>query len=143
LHHLVTFASFLASPPEVLPFSIEPYMNDWDSRNPDSHSLTTQTSKKTLFIAKSGKTPNSTICTLTLMQQVFVDCMTERQKRIRMRAKRPLVCGVSAPQFVRVPTGKAMALIFLIRKAPNQHTDPSLREAKRYRMKNLGEVISL
>jgi hypothetical protein len=71
LRHLATSDSFLASPPEVLRFAIEPYMDDWDSRNPDSHSLTTQTSKKTLFIAKSGKTPNSTICTLTLMQQVF------------------------------------------------------------------------
>ena len=35
-----------------------------------------------------------------------------------------------------------MALIFLIRKAPNQNTDPSLLEAKGDRMKNLGEVIS-
>jgi hypothetical protein len=35
-----------------------------------------------------------------------------------------------------------MALIFLIRKAPNQHTDPSLLEAKGDRMKNLGKVIS-
>jgi hypothetical protein len=67
LRHLITSASFLASPPEILRFSIEPYMDDQDSRNPDSHFLTIQTSKKTLFKAKSGKTPNPAICILTLM----------------------------------------------------------------------------
>src|SRR5262249_6945965 len=36
------------------------------------------------------------------------------------------LCGGSAPQFVRVPTGKAMGPIFLIRSAPNQCADPSL-----------------
>jgi hypothetical protein len=35
-----------------------------------------------------------------------------------------------------------MALIFLIRKAPNQQADPSLLEAKGDRMKNLGRAIS-
>ena len=35
-----------------------------------------------------------------------------------------------------------MALIFLIRKAPNQHTDQSLLEAEGDRMKHLGKVIS-
>jgi len=39
----------------------------------------------------------------------------------------PLICDGSEPQFVRVPTGKAMGLIFLIRSAPAQCDDPSLQ----------------
>src|SRR5215475_9501466 len=57
---------------------------------------------------------------------------------IRLRTKRPPGCGDSASQFVRVPTGKAMGLIFLIRSAPNQCAYPSLQEAKGVPMKNLG-----
>src|SRR5262245_47748210 len=57
---------------------------------------------------------------------------------IHLRTKRPLGCGGSTSQFVRVPTGKAMGLIFLIRSAPNQCADPSLQEAEGVPMKNLG-----
>src|SRR5215813_12382267 len=57
---------------------------------------------------------------------------------IRLRTKRPPGCGDSASQFVRVPTGKAMGLIFLIRSAPNQCADPALQEANGVPMKNLG-----
>src|SRR5262249_26270931 len=52
--------------------------------------------------------------------------------------RRPLICGGSAPQFVRVPTGKGVGVIFLIRNAPNQCDDPSSQEAKGGLMKNLG-----
>src|SRR5262245_34970479 len=64
--------------------------------------------------------------------------MRRKGEGIRLRTKRSLGCGDSASQFVRVPTGKAMGLIFLIRSAPNRCADPSRQEAKGVPMKNLG-----
>src|SRR6266511_2845413 len=69
--------------------------------------------------------------------------MRRRGEGILLRTKRPPGCGGSSSQFVRVPTGKAMGLIFLIRSAPNQCADPSVQEAKGVPMKNLGYVNPL
>src|SRR5262245_34850826 len=64
--------------------------------------------------------------------------MRRKGEGIRLRKKGRSLCGDSASQFVRVPTEKAMGLIFLIRSAPNQCADPALQEAKGVPMKNLG-----
>src|SRR5262244_1879683 len=64
--------------------------------------------------------------------------MRRKGEGIRLRTKRPPVYGGSASQFVRVPTGKAMGLIFFIRSEPNQCAHLSLQEAEGDLMKNLG-----
>src|SRR5262245_51372143 len=64
--------------------------------------------------------------------------MRRKGEGISPRTKRPPGCGGSSHQFARVPTGKAMGLIFLIRSAPNQRAGPLLQEAEGVSMKNLG-----
>jgi hypothetical protein len=55
---------------------------------------------------------------------------SEKKQSSAQQLRRPLVCGGSAPQFARVPTGKAMGLIFLIRSAPNNSLIHRYRKLK-------------
>src|SRR5215813_11284624 len=80
-----------------------------------------------------GKLTSAT--TLPLPQQYYGAGMDQcimrcKGEGIRLRTKRPLICGGSAPQFVRVPTGKAMGPIFLVHWEGNNNLHRTVHRIK-------------
>ena len=62
---------------------------------------------------------------------------------MRPRTKLPLDCDGSAVQFVRVPTTRAIGLIFLLRDAPNQRSNTQAQQGgKRWKSEAVRTVLA-